>query len=67
MDIFEILKKYIGLLPDLISTGVVGIEAYDRVSTIIRERRKPNEPEWDELESMILKNQAIVRDTSRDV
>lgn len=62
-----LLTTLIPLLPKLAAAGFDVYQLYDRARTIIAENRKPTEPEWDELERQIERDQATIRDTSRDV
>lgn len=65
--ILTLLMTIVPLIPKLIETGMATIDLYDKVREVIAQNRSPTSAEWDQLEAMIDRDQAIVRDTSRDV
>lgn len=66
MNVLTMLTNFIPLIPSLISAGLTTYDAYSKVQKIIDENRKPSEPEWDELEAQIKKDQATLHDTTKD-
>lgn len=66
-SVLVLLKEVVPLIPGWIEAGKVGFDIYDKVRAVIAEHRSPNEPEWSSLEMQIARDQAAVRDTSRDV
>lgn len=64
--ILTLLLTVVPLIPKWIAAGEATVDLYTKVQKVIDENRKPSEPEWDELEAMIAKDQATVRDKSRD-
>jgi hypothetical protein len=66
-SLLQLLLTFVPMIPKLIETGQATLALYDNVRKVIDEHRKPNEPEWNDLETMIARDQAIVRDRSRDV
>lgn len=65
--ILTLLLQIVPLIPRLIEAGTATIDLYSNVQKVIDENRSPDQAEWDELEAMIKRDQAVVRDTSRDV
>lgn len=65
--ILSLLLQFVPMIPGLISAGKATVDLYSSVQKVIDENRSPSQPEWDDLEAMIRRDQAVVRDTSRDV
>lgn len=65
--VLKLLQEVVPRIPGWIQAGEATVELYENVMTVIRENRPPSSAEWDKLEADIAKQQAIVRDTSRDV
>lgn len=65
--ILSLLLTLVPLIPKMIDAGAATIDLYAKVRKVIAENRSPDRAEWDELEAMIERDQATVRDTSRDV
>lgn len=65
--ILQLLLTIVPMIPKLIEAGQATFDLYDQVKKVIDENRSPTQQEWDELEKMIADQQAIVRDTSKDV
>lgn len=65
--ILSLLLTIVPMIPKLIDAGVATYDLYGKVKKVIDENRSPDQSEWDDLEKMIAEQQAIVRDTSKDV
>jgi hypothetical protein len=65
--VLTLLLTIVPMIPKLIEAGQATFDLYDKVKKVIDENRSPNQAEWDQLEAMIAEQQAIVRDTSKDV
>lgn len=65
--ILSLLLQVVPMIPKLIEAGQDAVELYSNVQKVIAENRSPDQAEWAQLEAMIAEQQAIVRDTSKDV
>jgi hypothetical protein len=65
--ILQLLLTIVPLIPKMIAAGEATVDLYAKVRQVIAENRSPDHAEWDELEAMIQRDQAVVRDTSRDI
>lgn len=65
--ILSLLLTIVPMIPKWIEAGQATFDLYSQVKRVIDENRSPDQAEWDQLEAMIAEQQAIVRDTSRDV
>lgn len=65
--ILQLLLTVVPLIPRLIEAGTATVDLYSKVQKVIDENRSPDQAEWAELEAMIQRDQATVRDQSRDV
>lgn len=65
--ILQLLLTIVPLIPKLIDAGQATVDLYSKVQEVIDQNRSPDNAEWDELEAAIKRDQAVVRDTSRDV
>ncbi len=65
--ILQLLLTIVPMIPKLIEAGQATFDLYDKVQEVIDENRSPDQKEWADLEAMIKRDQAAVRDTSRDV
>ncbi len=64
--ILQLLLTIVPLIPKMIEAGTVTVDLYAKVQEVIGQNRSPDQAEWAELEAMIARDQAAVRDTSRD-
>jgi hypothetical protein len=67
MSVLTLLLTIVPLIPKLIDAGLATVDLYKTVQKVIDENRSPDQREWDDLEQIIRQDQALVRDTSRDV
>lgn len=65
--ILTLLLELVPMIPGLIKAGTATVDLYTTVQKVISENRSPDQAEWDHLEQIIRQDQALVRDTSRDV
>lgn len=65
--ILSLLLEFVPLIPRLIDAGTATVDLYAKVQKVIDENRSPDVAEWDQLEAMIKRDQAVVRNTDRDV
>lgn len=64
--ILQLLLTIVPLIPKMIEAGTATVDLYAKVQEVIDQNRSPDQAEWAELEAMIARDQAAVRDTSRD-
>jgi hypothetical protein len=64
--ILQLLLTIVPLIPKMIEAGTATVDLYAKVQEVIDENRSPDQAEWAELEAMIARDQAVVRDSSRD-
>ena len=65
--VLNLLLQLVPMIPGLISAGKATVDLYASVQKVIDENRSPDQVEWDHLEQIIRQDQALVRDTARDV
>lgn len=65
--VLNLLLQLVPMIPRLIESGWATVDLYTKVQKVIDENRSPDQREWDDLETFIAQQQAVVRDTSRDV
>jgi len=65
--VLTLLLQPVPMIPGLISAGRATVDLYASVQKVIDENRSPDQTEWDHLEQIIRQDQALVRDTARDV
>lgn len=65
--ILLLLMEIVPRIPQWIAAGQATYDLYDKVKQVIAEHRTADQPEWTTLEAMIARDQATVRDKSRDL